>query len=197
MRHYEIVVLVHPGQSEQVPAMLERYEALITGQKGRVHRVEDWGRRRLAYSINDLHKAHYIMLNVECDLTVLRELEKSFKFSDSVLRSLVIRRAAAITEESAMAKAKSEEDRQEAERELAQQKLAEAKQAEAETAEEAAAPSEAPETTATPPKESAPAAAEDSPAKPKSAAAKPSKPKPAKKPMQPKTPEGASQEEVE
>ena len=116
MRHYEIVLLVHPDQSEQVPAMLGRYKEMITAEKGRVHRVEDWGRRRLAYMIDDIHKAHYVMLNIECDLALLRELEKNFKFNDSIVRNLVIRRDRAITDESAMAKAKAEEERAEAEK---------------------------------------------------------------------------------
>ena len=122
MRHYEIVLLIHPDQSEQVPAMLERYKDLVTAEKGLVHRVEDWGRRRLAYMINEVHKAHYVMLNVECGLETLRELEKNFKFNDSIVRSLVIRRDRAISEQSALAKAKAEEDRIEAEKQAAQNK---------------------------------------------------------------------------
>ena len=117
MRHYEIVLLIHPDQSEQVPAMLGRYKDMVTAEKGLVHRVEDWGRRRLAYMIKEAHKAHYVMFNVECSLDMLRELEKNFKFNDSILRSLVIRREQVITEQSALAKAKAEEDRIEAEKE--------------------------------------------------------------------------------
>ena len=117
MRHYEIVLLIHPDQSEQVPAMLGRYKDMVTAEKGQVHRVEDWGRRRLAYMIKEAHKAHYVMFNVECSLDMLRELEKNFKFNDSILRSFVIRREQAITEQSALAKAKAEEDRIEAEKE--------------------------------------------------------------------------------
>ena len=124
MRHYEIVLLVHPDQSEQVPAMLDRYKDLVTAGQGRVHRVEDWGRRRLAYMINDAHKAHYVMLNVECNLEMLRELEKNFKFNDSIVRSLVIRRDRAISEQSVLAKAKAEDDRIEAEKQSAQRKSA-------------------------------------------------------------------------
>ncbi len=116
MRHYEIVFLVHPDQSEQVPAMIDRYKEMVTSGKGKVHRIEDWGRRRLAYMINDVHKAHYVLINIECDLDVLREIEKNFKFNDSVLRHLVIRRKEAITEESPMGKAKAREDAAEAER---------------------------------------------------------------------------------
>jgi len=116
MRHYEIVFLVHPDQSEQVPAMMERYAEMVTSGEGQVHRSEDWGRRRLAYSINDIHKAHYVMFNIECSLEVLGEIERNFKFNDSILRHLVIRRKAAVTEESQFAKAKAEEERQEAEK---------------------------------------------------------------------------------
>ena len=124
MRHYEIVLLVHPDQSEQAPAMLEKYKEMVTAEKGVVHRAEDWGRRRLAYMINEIYKAHYIMLNVECGLETLRELEKNFKFNDSIVRSLVIRRTRAISEQSALARAKVEEDRMEAEKEAAQRKEA-------------------------------------------------------------------------
>ena len=110
MRHYEIVFLVHPDQSEQVPAMVDRFKDMVTSGDGKIHRVEDWGRRRLAYMINDIHKAHYIMINIECGLDVLRDIERNFKFNDSVLRHLVIRRKRAITEESSMARAKTRED---------------------------------------------------------------------------------------
>ncbi len=105
MRHYEIVFLVHPDQSEQVPAMLERYSAIITGGSGKIHRQEDWGRRQLAHSINKIHKAHYILLNVECDQATLQELTGAFRFSDAVLRHLVIARDEAISEPSPLAKA--------------------------------------------------------------------------------------------
>jgi len=120
MRHYEIVLLVHPGQSEQAPGMLERYQDMVAAADGRVHRVEDWGRRRLAYMIDDVHKAHYLLLNIECNLPALRELERHFKFNDSIIRSLVIRRDTALTEPSALALAKAEEDRIEAEKAAAQ-----------------------------------------------------------------------------
>ncbi len=116
MRHYEIVFLVHPDQSEQVPAMIDRYKDMVSAGDGQTHRTEDWGRRRLAYSINDVHKAHYVMFNVECSLDVLREIERNFKFNDSILRHLVIRCNEAITEESNFSKAKAEEDRIEAEK---------------------------------------------------------------------------------
>ena len=104
MRHYEIVVLVHPDQSEQGPAMLERYKGMITNGGGHIHRVEDWGRRQLAFPINKIHKAHYILLNVECDQKALAELTGAFRFSDAVIRHLVMKMDAAETEPSAMAK---------------------------------------------------------------------------------------------
>jgi small subunit ribosomal protein S6 len=108
MRHYEIVFLVHPDQSEQVPAMVERYTGMITDGGGAVHRFEDWGRRQLAYPIAKVHKAHYVLLNVECDAKVLAELEGSFRFSDAVIRHLTTRVDAAVTEPSPMAKAADE-----------------------------------------------------------------------------------------
>ncbi|HEY8518510.1 MAG TPA: 30S ribosomal protein S6 [Gammaproteobacteria bacterium] len=114
MRHYEIVFLVHPDQSEQVPAMLERYRSMIEGAGGKIHRQEDWGRRQLAHSIAKVHKAHYLLMNIECDKPTLDELVGAFRFSDAVLRHLVIRRDKAITEPSVMAKAKEEEDAREA-----------------------------------------------------------------------------------
>ncbi len=104
MRHYEVVFLVHPDQSEQVPAMIERYSAIVTDGKGTIHRLEDWGRRQLAYSINKIHKAHYVMLNIECDGETLAELENTFRFNDAVIRHLVIRRDNAVTEPSPLAK---------------------------------------------------------------------------------------------
>ena len=108
MRHYEIVVLVHPDQSEQVPAMLERYKGMITAGGGAVHRVEDWGRRQLAYPIAKVHKAHYLLLNVETDQKILAELTGAFRFSDAVLRHLVTTVDKAITEPSPMARAEEE-----------------------------------------------------------------------------------------
>ncbi len=105
MRHYEIVFLVHPDQSEQVGGMVERYTKLIEDEGGKVHRHEDWGRRQLAYAINDIHKAHYVLLNVECSSAVLAELEDSFRYNDAVLRNLIIRRDEAVTEQSEMLKA--------------------------------------------------------------------------------------------
>jgi small subunit ribosomal protein S6 len=90
MRHYEIVFIVHPDQSEQVPAMVERYRTMVTGQGGRIHRLEDWGRRQLAYPIQKVHKAHYVLMNIECGGETLTELEHAFKFNDAVLRHLVV-----------------------------------------------------------------------------------------------------------
>ena len=104
MRHYEIVFMVHPDQSEQVPAMIERYSNLIKNSKGIIHRLEDWGRRQLAYPINKLHKAHYVLMNIECGQEALKELVDSFRFNDAVLRHLVVKQTRAITEQSLLAK---------------------------------------------------------------------------------------------
>ncbi len=108
MRHYEIVFLVHPDQSEQVPAMIERYKTLIESGNGKIHRLEDWGRRQLAYPIENLVKAHYVLLNVEADQAVLNELVEGFRFNDAVLRHLVMRRDDAVTEQSLIMKNKDE-----------------------------------------------------------------------------------------
>ena len=108
MRHYEIVFMVHPDQSEQVPAMIERYRALIEGDNGRIHRLEDWGRRQLAYPIENLVKAHYVLMNIECGQAVLNELVDGFRFNDAVLRHLVIKREEAVTEPSHIMKSKDE-----------------------------------------------------------------------------------------
>ena len=104
MRHYEVVFLVHPDQSEQVPAMVERYSAIVTDGKGTIHRLEDWGRRQLAYPINKIHKAHYVLMNVECTGETLEEIENIFRFNDAIIRSLVVRCKEAITEASPMMK---------------------------------------------------------------------------------------------
>jgi len=114
VRHYEVVFLVHPDQSEQVPAMIGRYRSMIEGAGGQIHREEDWGRRQLAHSISKVHKAHYLMLNIECNKDSLDELIGAFRFSDAVLRHLVIRRDEAITEPSIMAQAHEEEKAREA-----------------------------------------------------------------------------------
>ncbi len=120
MRHYEIVLLIHPDQSEQVPAMLERYKTLVTNGGGQVHRVEDWGRRQLAYMIQKLAKAHYLCLNIECSNEVLAELESGFRFNDAVLRHLTVRKAKADTTPSVMMKAvEREESRKAAQQEAA------------------------------------------------------------------------------
>jgi small subunit ribosomal protein S6 len=110
MRHYEIVFLVHPDQSEQVPAMLERYKGMIATGGGAVHRVEDWGRRQLAYPLNKVHKAHYLLMNIECDQKTLTELTGGFRFSDAVLRHMVIGMDAAVTEPSPMARGEEENE---------------------------------------------------------------------------------------
>src|SRR5512147_1625623 len=97
MRHYEIVLIVHPDQSEQVPAMLDRYRQMITGRKGAIHRLEDWGRRQLTYPIQKMHKAHYVLMNIECDNETLVELEHAFKFNDAVLRHLTVSMSGPVT----------------------------------------------------------------------------------------------------
>ena len=104
MRHYEIVFLVHPDQSEQVPAMIERYRGIIEADEGRIHRLEDWGRRQLAYPINKIHKAHYVLMNIECGQKAMDDLESSFRFNDAVLRNMVIKCKTAITEPSPLVK---------------------------------------------------------------------------------------------
>jgi small subunit ribosomal protein S6 len=108
MRHYEVVFMVHPDQSDQVPAMIERYRSMIESAKGAIHRLEDWGRRQLAYPLNKVHKAHYVLMNIECELETLRELESAFRFNDAVLRSLVIKRKHAVTTPSPLAKESEE-----------------------------------------------------------------------------------------
>jgi small subunit ribosomal protein S6 len=113
MRHYEVVFLVHPSQSEQVAAMVERYRGNLEKRGGVVHRFEDWGRRPLAYPINKVHKAHYILMNVECDQEAIDELESAFRFNDAVLRNLIMRRDAAVTEPSALVKTGEERERPE------------------------------------------------------------------------------------
>ncbi len=104
MRHYEIVFIVHPDQSEQVPAMIERYRTLVTSNSGHIHRLEDWGRRQLAYPIQKIHKAHYVLMNIECNQETLDELEHAFRFNDAVLRHLTVKTKTAVTEPSAMMK---------------------------------------------------------------------------------------------
>jgi small subunit ribosomal protein S6 len=111
MRHYEIVFLVHPDQSSQVPAMIDRYKATIEATSGKIHRLEDWGRRALAYPIKKIHKAHYILMNVECDQVALEELETGFRFNDAILRSMILLQAVAITEPSIIATSTAEENK--------------------------------------------------------------------------------------
>jgi small subunit ribosomal protein S6 len=110
MRHYEIVILIHPDQSEQVPAMLERYRGIVTGDGGSIHRLEDWGRRQLAYPIAKIHKAHYVLMNIECTQQALSELTNAFRFNDAVIRNLVIARDEAVTEPSPLVKARDAEE---------------------------------------------------------------------------------------
>ena len=116
MRHYEIVFMVHPDQSDQVLAMIERYRSIVETANGKVHRVEDWGRRPLAYVINDLHKAHYALINIECTGEALAELENAFKFNDAVLRRLIVRKDDAVTVPSPLFKDQEEEKRGSADR---------------------------------------------------------------------------------
>ena len=113
MRHYEIVFMVHPDQSEQVPGMIERYTGIITNDGGTIHRMEDWGRRQLAYPIEKLHKAHYVLINAEATAEAIEELETAFRFNDIVLRNLVMRTKGPVTEQSPMAKEERREERRE------------------------------------------------------------------------------------
>jgi small subunit ribosomal protein S6 len=109
MRHYEIIFLVHPDQSEQVPAMIDRYKEMITTNSGTIHRLEDWGRRLLAYPINKIHKAHYVLMNIECDADSLKQLTDAFRFNDAVIRNLVVKKDEAVTGDSPLIKIKEEE----------------------------------------------------------------------------------------
>lgn len=110
MRHYEIVFMVHPDQSEQVPAMVERYRSMIESSNGRIHRLEDWGRRQLAYPINKVHKAHYVLMNIECDADTLEQLSSAFRFNDAVIRNLIIKRDEAVTEPSLLIKSREQDE---------------------------------------------------------------------------------------
>ncbi len=157
MRHYEIVFLVHPDQSEQVPAMVDRYRGMIEKGEGQVHRLEDWGRRQLAHAINKVHKAHYVLMNVEAEQATIDELESAFRFNDAVLRNVVFRVNRAITEASPMAKSREEEKRERASRDeerAARNAAAKPKDEEKPAAD--AEPEAKPE-----PKDDAPAAASD------------------------------------
>ena len=120
MRHYEIVLLVHPDQSDQVVGMVERYISQIKEAEGQIHRLEDWGRRQLAYPINKIHKAHYILMNIECGQTTLDELEELFRYNDAIIRKLIIRRDEAITDESLLAKSAEEKRARKAQRDDSQ-----------------------------------------------------------------------------
>ena len=135
MRHYEIVFLVHPDQSSQVPAMIDRYRSIIEASSGVVHRLEDWGRRHLAYPINKIHKAHYVLMNIECDQPALEELESGFRFNDAILRSMTLVKKEAITGYSVIAEATVAENKASSE---AAARKAEAEQAEAEAEEKKA-----------------------------------------------------------
>lgn len=119
MRHYEIVFLVHPDQSDKVPMMLHRYRTMVEGRGGKIHRLEDWGRRPLAYSIQRLHKAHYILMNIECDAGTIQEIDENFRFNDIILRYLIVRKKGPETEPSPIWKSMSAEDRKESEERIA------------------------------------------------------------------------------
>src|SRR6056300_1424980 len=131
MRHYEIVFMVHPDQSEQVPGMVERYQSTIESGGGKVYRLEDWGRRQLAYPVQKVHKAHYILMNIECTAEVLEELSTNFRYNDAVLRNLVVRREGPITEETLIMKEEREEQQREAARDAQLSKRDEEKKEEA------------------------------------------------------------------
>ncbi|NVJ49773.1 MAG: 30S ribosomal protein S6 [Gammaproteobacteria bacterium] len=109
MNHYEIVFMVHPDQSDQVPAMIEKYSNIVTEAEGKIHRLEDWGRRQLAYAIENVHKAHYVLMNIECDYSAVEEIENIFRFNDAVLRHMTIRRKGPVTEASPLAKEEGSE----------------------------------------------------------------------------------------
>ena len=125
MRHYEIVFLVHPDQSEQVPAMIERYRAIVEKNSGTIHRLEDWGRRQLAYPIKKMHKAHYVLMNVECDQEALDALKHAFRYNDAILRHLMLQRDTALTEISAMLKPEEEKERDRGDRSMIEEEEAE------------------------------------------------------------------------
>ena len=126
MRHYEVCFIVHPDQSEQVPAMVERYKSLVTARNGIIHRLEDWGRRQLAYPLQKIHKAHYVLMNIECDGETLAELEHAFKFNDAVLRHLTIKMKKAVTTPSPMMKEEKSKSMMEAREEASDDAAAEA-----------------------------------------------------------------------
>lgn len=140
MRHYEVVFLVHPDQSDQVPAMIERYRAMVENDGGQIHRLEDWGRRQLAYPIKKIHKAHYVLMNIECTQQAREELESAFRFNDAVLRDLIISRPGPDTEPSPMAK--SREDKGDREAETRGERSASKREDEVEEREEEPAPAD-------------------------------------------------------
>lgn len=142
MRHYEVVFLVHPDQSEQVPGMMERYRSLIERSEGVVHRMEDWGRRQLAYPISKIHKAHYVLMNVEVDAQTLEELTSAFRFNDAVLRNLIVQRKHAISEVSKIYEEELKEQEKERERDRRREEEAAARAARRLDAEDQAAPPE-------------------------------------------------------
>ena len=160
MRHYEIVFLVHPDQSEQVAGMVERYSASVTAGNGKVHRLEGWGRRQLAYPINKIHKAHYVLMNIECGQDVLDELNATFRYNDAVLRSMVIRRDEAVTAESPIMKQENAEKADKEARERRSAAKAKADEAKAAAEAEAAADEPAAEEVAEEVAEEAPVAEE-------------------------------------
>ncbi|MFT6918862.1 MAG: small subunit ribosomal protein S6 [Cognaticolwellia sp.] len=141
MRHYEIVFMVHPDQSEQVPAMIQRYSDIVTNAEGKIHRLEDWGRRQLAYPIKKLHKAHYVLINIEAPQAAIDELETSFRYNDVVIRNMIMRTKDAVTEASAMAVAKEDrrDERREVKKEVTEAPATEASDVEAPVAEAPAA----------------------------------------------------------
>ena len=139
MRHYEIVFMVHPDQSEQVAAMIERYTGIIEGAEGKIHRLEDWGRRQLAYPINKIHKAHYVLMNIECGNETLEELTNLFRFNDAVIRNMVVRRKDADTEVSPIKAAESREERRPPRRDAAPRRDADKSEAPARREETASA----------------------------------------------------------
>ena len=183
MKHYEIVFLVHPDQSEQVPAMVEKYQGMVTEAGGQVHRTEDWGRRQLAHPINKIHKAHYALLNIECPIDVVQEIKGAFKFNDAVLRHMVLARDEAVTEASHMAVAVAEEKAKEKEaqqRRDAKAAAEAAQRAEEEKAAEAAAKAAAEAPAEEPVAEDAPA--EEAPAEEPAAEEAPAEEAPAEEP---------------
>jgi small subunit ribosomal protein S6 len=136
VRHYEIVFLVHPDQSDQVPAMIDKYKDMVQSDGGKVHRLEDWGRRQLAYPINKIHKAHYVLMNIECGAKALEEIETAFRFNDAVIRNMVIRTKTAVTEPSPLAKSREEESRERKSSPASEESYDEGVSAEAEKTEE-------------------------------------------------------------